>query len=113
MKTLKKLFICVCALFLVSLVSCSKDPIDEYLDNLEAISKEAQTLVEQVQNDEITYLNFINAYTNCMKKIEVISTDEDVPNINIEDLPKKQRERFQKIMSDLEKTSDIATKIHY
>lgn len=112
MKTLKRLFICICTVFLFGLVSCSKSPADEYFDKIEAISKEAQTLVEQVQNNEISYPKFINAYTKCMKELEIISSDNDI-QINIEDLSTRQRERFQKIMSDLEKTADIATHIHY
>lgn len=112
MKTLKKLFICICTIFLFGLVSCSKSPVDEYFDKVEAISKEAQNLVEQVQNNEISYPKFINAYTKCMKELEIISSDNSI-QINIEDLSMRQRERFQKIMNDLEKTADIATHIHY
>lgn len=112
MKTLKRLFICICTLSLFGLVSCSKSPVDEYFDKVEAISKETQNLVEQVQNNEISYPKFINAYSKCMKELEIISSDNSI-QINIEDLSTRQRERFKKIMSDLEKTADIATHIHY
>lgn len=112
MKTLKRLFICICTLPLFGLVSCSKSPVDEYFDKVEAISKETQNLVEQVQDGEISYPKFINAYSKCMKELEIISSDNSI-QINIEDLSTRQRERFQKIMSDLEKTADIATHIHY
>lgn len=111
MKTLKKLFICVCALFLVSLVSCSKDPIDEYLDNLESLYVEAQTLAEQVQNGEITNNKFVSEMQKWLKKVDEL--DSNSPDFSAEDLSPAQQKRFQKIMQNFEELNDITDDFYY
>lgn len=111
MKTLKRIFICICTVFLLGLVSCSKSPIDEFLDNMEALSVEAQTLVKQVQNDEISETKFVNEMQKWLKKVDEL--DSNAPEVNMEDLTSAQQKRIQKIMQSFEELNDIADNFYY
>lgn len=111
MKTLKRLFICICTVFLFGLVSCSKSPIDEFLDNMEALSVEAQTLVEQVQNGEISDTKFVNEMQEWLEKVDEL--DSNAPEISMEDLSSAQQKRLQEIMQSFEDLNDIANNFYY
>lgn len=111
MKTLKRFFICICTVFLFGLVSCSKSPIDEYLDNLQELSEEAQTLVEQVQNDEISDTKFVSEMQKWLKKVDDL--DKKSPEFGMEDLSSEQQKRFQKIMQNFEDLNEIADNFYY
>lgn len=111
MKTLKRLFICICTVFLFGLVSCSKSPIDKFLDNMEALSVEAQTLVEQVQNGEISDTKFVNEMQEWLEKVDEL--DSNAPEISMEDLSSAQQKRLQEIMQSFEDLNDIANNFYY
>lgn len=111
MKTFKRLFICICTIFLFGLGSCSKSPIDEWLDNLESLYVEAQTLEEQVQNGKITNTKFASEMQKWLKKVDEIEANS--PKFSAEDLSQAQQKRLQKIMQNFEELNNSTDDFYY
>ena len=78
---------------------------------MEALSVEAQTLVEQVQNGEINDTKFINEMQKWLKKVDGL--DSKAPEVSMEDLTPAQQKRLQKIMQSFEELNDIADNFYY
>ncbi len=78
---------------------------------MEALSVEAQTLVEQVQNGEINDIKFINEMQKWLKKVDGLGSK--APEVSMEDLTPAQQKRLQKIMQSFEELNDIADNFYY
>lgn len=111
MKSVKKIFICaISAVFtILTLASCSKSPIDKSLDELDAFVKEAETIVEQYQNNEISHYELGKEMTAWGKKVGKWDTSDD---FSINDLNSRQKKRYSEIAKRLENLDKIADEIN-